>query len=161
VQFFDFSEPSLSCATFCPVPVRTRNCGLAGSEVEIMIVPIRGPSMAGLKVTPMAQLPPAGKVDGQVLVSAKSMPEALMSRTVRAELLVLVRVAILGGLVVPTGTEPKASFGGVSLTTLEAFAFNTTKMLSTPVRHDFTVSPWTANEGKQAHWFRPRCHSFL
>jgi len=105
LRFFDFSEPSLSCPTFCPVPVRTRNCGLAGSEVEIMMVPIRGSSMAGLKVTSVAQLPPAGKVDGHVLVSAKSMPEALMSRTVRAELLVLVRVAILGRLVVPTGTE--------------------------------------------------------
>ena len=100
------------------------------------MVPIRGPSMAGLKVTSMAQLPPAGKEDGHVLVSAKSMPEALMSPTVRAELLVLVRVAMLGGLVLPTGTEPKSSFGGVSLTTLEAFAFNTTKMQSIPVRHE-------------------------
>jgi len=125
------------------VPVRTRNCGLAGSEVEIMMVPIRGPSMAGLKVTSMAQLPPAGKVDGHVLVSAKSIPETLMSRTVRAELPMLARVVILDGLVVPTGIEPKSSVGGVSLSTLEAFAFNTTTMQSIPVRHEFTVSPWT------------------
>jgi len=103
------------------------------------MVPIRGPSMAGLKVTSIAQLPPAGRLDGHVLVSAKSMPEALMSRTVSAELLMLVRVAILDRLVVPTGTEPKSSFRGVSLTTLEAFAFNTTKTQSTPVPHEFTV----------------------
>jgi hypothetical protein len=107
------------------------------------MVPIRGPSMAGLKVTSMAQLPPAGKLDGHVLVSAKSMPEALMSRTVRAELLMLVSVAVLSGLAVPTGSEPKSSIGGVSLSTLEAFAFNMTTMQSTPVRHEFTVSPWT------------------
>jgi len=159
LQFFEFS--SLSRPTLCPVPVRTRNCGLAGFEVEIMMVPSRGPSMAGLKVTSMAQVPPAGKVDGHVFVSAKSMPEVLMSRTVRSELLMLVRVAILDALVAPTGTEPKSRFGGVSLTTLEAFAFNTTKMQSNLVRHEFTVSPWTTNEGKQTHPFRPRCHSFL
>ena len=105
------------------------------------MVPIRGPSMAGLKITSMAQVPPAGKVDGHVLVSAKSIPETLMSRTVRAELPMLMRVAILGGLVVPTGIEPKSSIGGVSLSTLEAVAFNTTTMQSTRVRHEFTVSP--------------------
>jgi hypothetical protein len=107
------------------------------------MVPIRGPSMAGLKVTSIAQFPPAGKLDGHVLVSAKSIPEALMSRTIKAELLMLVSVAVLSGLAVPTGSEPKSSFGGVSLTTLEAFAFNTTTMQSTRVRHEFTVSPWT------------------
>jgi hypothetical protein len=128
--------------THCPVPVSTRNCGLAGSEVEIMMVPIRGPSIAGLKVTSIAQFPPAGKLDGHALVSAKSMPEALMSRTVTAELLILVSVAVLSGPAVPTGSEPKSSFGGVSLTTLEAFAFNTRKTQSIPVRHEFTLSPW-------------------
>jgi hypothetical protein len=106
------------------------------------MVPIRGPSMAGLKLTSIAQFSPAGKLDGHVLVSAKSMPEALMSRTVTAELLMLVSVAVLSGLAVPTGSEPKSSFGGVSLTTLEAFAFNTRKTQSIPVRHEFTVSPW-------------------
>jgi len=111
------------------------------------MVPIRGPSMAGLKVTSIAQAPPAGKLDGHVLVSAKSMPEALMSRTVRAESLMLVSVAVLSGLAVPTGSEPKSSFGGVSLTTLEAFAFNVRKTQSNPVCHEFTVSPWPPNAG--------------
>jgi hypothetical protein len=54
--------------------------------------------MAGLKITSIAQFPPEGKLDGHVLVSAKSMPEALMSRTVTAELLMLVSVAVLSGL---------------------------------------------------------------
>jgi hypothetical protein len=154
-------RPSLGAAaaatdrTHCPVPARTRNCGLAGSEVEIMIVPSRGPSMAGLKATSMAQLAPAGKVDGHVLVSAKSMPEALMSRMVTSELPMLLRVAILGGLVVPTGTEPKSSLGGVRVTTLEAFAFNTAKTQSNPVRHEFTVSPCATNKRKPTYWFRP------
>ena len=58
------------------------------------MVPIRGPSMAGLKVTSIAQFPPAGTLDGHVLVSAKSMPEALMSRTVTAELLMLVVLCV-------------------------------------------------------------------
>ena len=57
-----------------------------------------------------------------------------MSRTVRAELLMLVSVAVLSGLAVPTGSEPKSSFGGVSLTTLEAFAPNTGKTQSIPVQ---------------------------
>jgi hypothetical protein len=77
-----------------------------------------------------------------VLVSAKSIPETLMSRTVTAELLMLVSVAVLSGLAVPTGSEPKSSFGGVSLTTLEAFASNTRKTQNTPARHEFTLSPW-------------------
>jgi hypothetical protein len=97
--------------------------------------------MAGLKVTSIAQFPPADKLDGHVFVSAKSIPETLMSRTVRAELPMLVRVVILDGLVVPTGIEPNSSVGGVSLSTLEAVAFNTTTMQSTRVRHEFTVSP--------------------
>jgi len=124
------------------VPVSTRNCGLAGSEVEMMMVPIRGPSMAGLKITSIAQFPPEGRLDGHVLVSAKSMPEALMSRTVTAELLMLVSVAVLSGLAVPTGCGSKSSCGGVSLTTLEAFAFNTRKTQSITIRHEFTLSPW-------------------
>jgi hypothetical protein len=122
------------------VPVSTRNCGLAGSEVEMMMVPIRGPS--GLKITSIAQFPPEGKLDGHVLVSAKSMPEALMSRTVTAELLMLVSVAVLSGLAVPTGCGSNSSFGGVSLTTLEALAFNTRKTQSITIRHEFTLSPW-------------------
>ncbi len=123
-----------------PAPVSTRSRGLAGSEVETMMVPSRGPSMAGLKVTSIAQLPPAGKLDGQVLVSEKSMPEALMSRTVTAELLILLSVAVLGGLAVPTGRESKSSFAGVSSSTLTAFVFNTRRTQSIPVCHEFTVS---------------------
>ncbi len=96
--------------------------------------------MAGLKVTSMAQLPPAGKLDGQVLVSEKSMPEALMSRTLTTVVLMLVSVAILSGLSMPTGREPKSSFAGVSSTTLTAFVFNTRRTQSIPMRHEFTVS---------------------
>jgi hypothetical protein len=88
----------------------------------------------------MAQLPPAGKLNGQVLVSEKSMPEALMSRTINAELLVFVRVAVLGWLGVPTGSKPKSSFAGVIPTTLAAFVFNTSRMQSIPVCHEFTMS---------------------
>jgi hypothetical protein len=106
----------------------------------MIIVPIRGPSIAGLKITSMAQLPPAGKLNGQVLVWEKSMPEALMSRTVNAELLVLVTVPVLGWLAVPTGSKPKSSFAGVSPTTLAAFVFNTSRTQSIPVCHEFTMS---------------------
>ena len=78
------------------MPVSTRKWGLAGSESVMMMVPSLGPGIAGLNVTSIVQFAPNGKLPLQVSVSVKSMPEALMSRMRMAELLVLVRMAVLG-----------------------------------------------------------------
>ena len=77
-----------------------------------------------------------------MLVSAKSMPEALMSRTVTPGLLMLVSVAVLSGLSVPKLDFDPQPVGGISLTTFEAFAFNTRKTQSITIRHEFTLSSW-------------------
>jgi hypothetical protein len=61
-----------------------------------MMIPSLGPVIAGVNVTSIVQLAPNGKLPLQVSVSVKSMPEALMSRMRMAELLVLVRMAVLG-----------------------------------------------------------------
>jgi hypothetical protein len=48
----------------------------------------------------------------------------------------------LSGLAVPKLDFDPQPVGGVSLTTLEAFAFNTRKTQSITIRHEFTLSSW-------------------
>jgi len=115
--------------------------GLPGPESEMMTVPSRGWLIAGLNVTSTAHAAPAAKLDGQVLVSAKSIPETVMSLIVKGEVPVLVRVALFGSPETPTGCDPKSILSGASKTMLEvlpdreplmapscAFAANATTM---------------------------------
>src|SRR5271170_6036392 len=58
---------------FCaPVPESETICGLLEALSASVIVPSRLPTDVGLKVTEMLQLPPAGKLAGQMLVSLNS-----------------------------------------------------------------------------------------
>jgi len=66
-------------------------------------VPMRGPVIAGLKVTSMVQLAPGARLPWQLSFSEKSIPEAVMSRIVTLVLPTLASVAVLGWLLVPTG----------------------------------------------------------
>lgn len=62
----------------------------------MITVPNRGSFIAGLKVTLITQLDPGLNCSGQVLVSAKSMPETVMSLISKRVLLVFVRVLLFG-----------------------------------------------------------------
>lgn len=78
----------------------------------MMIVPMRGPVTAGVKVTSIWQFAPGARLRGQSLVWVKSMPEALMSLIVTSSGLTLVRVADFGWLRTPTACESKSMFAG-------------------------------------------------
>jgi hypothetical protein len=62
----------------------------------MMRVPSLGPVTAGVNVTSIVQFAPGGKLPLHESVSAKSMPEARMSRMRMVELVVLVRMTVLG-----------------------------------------------------------------
>jgi hypothetical protein len=51
---------------YLPVPVSETKRGPPGSEVTMLMVPRRGPVIAGLKVTAMVQLAPVAKLVPQV-----------------------------------------------------------------------------------------------
>src|ERR1700733_8101359 len=91
-------------------------CGLAASDVLITSVPSRDPEMAGLNLTSTAQLAPGDRLELQVLVSEKSIPEMRTSLGAIGVAVWLVRVTVAGGPSVPTGRSPKSSSPGEIVT---------------------------------------------
>ena len=79
-----------------------------------VIAPARAPFCVGVKVTLMVQLECAATLPPQVFVSAKSSLGTTL--TAKAELKLLVRVAVLGELVVPTVVFANANEDGFTRT---------------------------------------------
>src|SRR5438552_3136691 len=77
----------------------------------IASVPASGPAAVGVKVTLMAQLPPAATLDPQVLVSAK-LPVTVMPEIAKGADAEFVRVAVSEGLVVPIPWLPRLRLDG-------------------------------------------------
>jgi hypothetical protein len=72
---------------------------------------VRFPVAVGVNVTVIVQLAPAAILLPQVLVSAKSpafVPVMLIAVKFNWAVSIFVKVTVFGGLVVPTGTFPKA-----------------------------------------------------
>src|SRR5581483_4804265 len=89
-----------------PVPVRLTVCGLFGALSNTSSVAVRVPVAAGVNVTLMVQLPPAGTLAPQVLLgvakSPGSAPLKLMLLMFNATLRLLISVTVCAALVVPT-----------------------------------------------------------
>jgi hypothetical protein len=51
-----------------PVPSKASVCGLPLSESVALKVPVREPDAAGVKVTPIVQVPPLAAIDVQLLL---------------------------------------------------------------------------------------------
>lgn len=98
------------------MPVSSRNKVWAGSEAVITTVPMRGPLIAGLKVTSIVQFAPGARLPWHWSFSEKSMPDAVMSRMVTGLFPTLASVAVIGWLLSPTGWVPKSILGGVRVT---------------------------------------------
>src|SRR5215472_8964782 len=94
-----------------PVPVRLMVTGLP-TELSVMVTdPVRVPVVVGVNVTLMVQVACDHRLDGQLLVSAKS-PLAAILLIVSGSLPVFVTVTVWGELVVPTCWLPKDRFVG-------------------------------------------------
>lgn len=90
---------------YWPVPVRGTCCGPVKSGSPMLRVAVRVPVAAGVKVTEMVQVPPAGTLVAQVLVWTKSLalvPEIEMLVMGRAVVATLLKVMTFAALVVPT-----------------------------------------------------------
>ena len=84
-----------------PVPVRVEmSVGSAVLELVTVSVPVREPFVSGAKMTEMTQLIPEARVLPHVLVWVK-LPVRLITSTLRAMALVLVRVKALAVEVPP------------------------------------------------------------
>lgn len=81
----------------------------------MMRAPVLVPAASGLKVTEMAQVPPALTVLPQLLVWEKSPPIS-MPEIVSETVPVLVSVTVWALLLAPTGTAGKVSEEGDKLT---------------------------------------------
>jgi hypothetical protein len=100
------SEVGLSVAfAEVAVPVRLAVCGLLLALSVTVRVAVRVPLAVGLKVTLIAQLAPAARLEPQLLVSAKSpllVPVMAMLLMDSAPPLEFESVTVWGALVVPT-----------------------------------------------------------
>jgi hypothetical protein len=72
------------------------------------------PVAVGVKVTETVQLAPAGRLEGQAVVSAK-LPEAVTPRIERASVPVFVSVAVASGLVELRAWLPNVRDAGAAL----------------------------------------------
>jgi hypothetical protein len=97
------------------VPLRETDCGLAAALSVNVMAPVGVPAAVGVKVTEMVQLAPAGKLEGQAVVSAK-LPEAAIPLIERATAPVFVKVIVCAALVVPTVWLAKLKLVGEKLT---------------------------------------------
>ena len=103
-----------ACGVFVPVPERLTTCVLPETPLLLSVmlsVPVSGPVEAGVKVTLMAQLLPAARLEPQVLVSAK-LPLAVIELMVSAAVPVFERVTVCAALVVPCSWLPKLRLTG-------------------------------------------------
>src|SRR5579864_6083787 len=89
-----------ACAVV-PVPLSDAVCGLPVAESVMVTAPVRAPDCDGVKVTLTVQLAPAARLAGQLLVSAKSPPAAMLVMF-SADPPLLVTVMDFAVLVVPT-----------------------------------------------------------
>lgn len=99
-----------------PVPRRLTRCGLPLALSASVSAPVRFPSVVGVNVTLVVQLPLAATEPPQLFVWAKS-PLALIVRLVKGPLPVLVRVMDCAALVVETDCPAKVRLVGERLTT--------------------------------------------
>jgi hypothetical protein len=76
-------------------------CGLLAALSAMVTFPYRFPTAVGVNVTLIVQLAPAARVEGHVLVCAKS-PVAAIPVISSGALPVLANVTACAGLVVPT-----------------------------------------------------------
>ena len=80
-------------AAAAPVPLNPTCCGLAAALSVKVRDPVSVPAAVGVKVTEMAQLAPAGRLEGQAVVSAK-LPEAAMPLIEREAVPVFFKVTV-------------------------------------------------------------------
>src|SRR2546428_5836937 len=66
-----------------PVPDKVTDCGLPGALSAMIIVPVRSPGAAGVKVTLIPQFAPAGTAVPQLLVCEKSRDRCPRRRKLR------------------------------------------------------------------------------
>ena len=97
-----------------PVPVRPMVCGLFCALLVTVSVPERLPEAVGVKVTATVQADPGERVDGQLLVCAKS-PVACNVPTLKGRLPVLETVTVCGALEVPSGRLENVKLAGATL----------------------------------------------
>src|SRR5579864_5771192 len=96
-------SPVSAPGRFVAVPLRETVCGLPGALSVTESVPLKLPETPGVKVTLIVQLAPGGRLEPQVLVSAK-LVVAVMLVMLSAVLPLLVSVTDCGGLAVPTNS---------------------------------------------------------
>jgi hypothetical protein len=97
------------------VPLSETACGLAAALSVIEIEPVGVPAAVGVKVTEMVQLAPAGRLEGQAVVSAKPA-EAAMPLIDSAPAPVFFKVTVCAALVLPTVWLAKLRLVGDRLT---------------------------------------------
>ena len=89
-----------------PVPLSGTVCGLPAASSSIFIDAVRLPAAEGLKVTVAVQLAPGASELPHVLVRTKSAAWGPVTTTLaifKVALPLLVKVAVWGALIVPTG----------------------------------------------------------
>src|SRR5512132_4471659 len=104
-------------AVATPVPLSVTVWGLPGALSATLRLAARDPAAVGVNVTEIVQLAPAASVLGHAFVCAKSpafVPVIPIELIVIAADPVFVRVAVCGGLVVPTVREPKPRLPGLN-----------------------------------------------
>jgi hypothetical protein len=114
------SELGVSVAVGTATPVPLRLAVLVPAEVLSLTVTVaeRDPVVAGVNVTVMVQMPPAGRLPTQLLFWLKSpglAPPSVMLLTVSEEAPVFVRVRYNGELVLPTVWLAKVTVPGRSV----------------------------------------------
>jgi len=105
-----------------PVPARGTVCGLPPPLSVTLTEAERAPSASGVKVAVIVQLPPAGTLDPQVLVSLKSLVFAPVRPMLVMEspflVLVFVKVIVCSALLLPTAIVPKLRLDGENETSV-------------------------------------------
>jgi len=96
-----------------PVPFRGTECGIPVSSVMV-IVALRGPTCAGLKIPEIMQLPPAANVVSHVWFTPNSelSPPIATLEIAMGERITFVTVVVCGALNVANSCGPKYKAGG-------------------------------------------------
>ena len=100
-----------------PVPLNWVVCGLFAALSVTVKTPVCRPRTAGVKVTPILQVPPAANdfgASGQFVVSEK-LPDADTALIVTGPAVLFVRVTSAGPFEVPTAVLVKLSVAGFSV----------------------------------------------
>ncbi len=118
-----------------PVPVRLTDCGLPVALSVTVTAAVRVPLAAGVKVTLIVQLAPAGTELPQVLVWAKSLafvPVIARLEIPKAALPELFTMTVCALLELSTGRLPKLRLAGDRFTARESAAIGTAAVVPPP-----------------------------